>query len=30
MRTHHPHHRLFASIAVVALLAAACGSDDDT
>ena len=29
MRTHHPHHRLFASIAVVALLAAACGSDDD-
>ena len=30
MRTHHPHHRLFASIAVVALLGAACGSDDDT
>ncbi len=30
MRNLNPHRRLFASIAVVALLAAACGSDDDT
>ncbi len=28
MRNLNPHHRLFASVAVVALLAAACGSDD--